>query len=65
MSIAYLNGSWQPTEEAHVSVLDRGFMFGDGVYEVIPVYAGKTFAEDAHLGASRQPVYSHFTSTDP
>lgn len=49
MSIAYLNGSWQPIEEARVSVLDRGFMFGDGVYEVIPVYRGKTFAEDQHL----------------
>ena len=49
MSIAYLNGSWQPIDEAKVSVLDRGFMFGDGVYEVIPVYQGKTFAEDQHL----------------
>lgn len=49
MSIAYLNGSWQPIDEARVSVLDRGFMFGDGVYEVIPVYRGKTFAEDQHL----------------
>tara|TARA_E500000331_G_C17240225_1_gene706661 strand:+ start:248 stop:1084 length:837 start_codon:yes stop_codon:yes gene_type:complete len=49
MSIAYLNGSWQPLEEARVSVLDRGFMFGDGVYEVIPVYQGKPFAEDEHL----------------
>ena len=49
MSIAYLNGSWQPLQEARVSVLDRGFMFGDGVYEVIPVYQGKSFAEDEHL----------------
>ena len=49
MSIAYLNGSWQPLDETRVSVLDRGFMFGDGVYEVIPVYQGRPFAEDEHL----------------
>jgi D-alanine transaminase len=49
LSIAYLNGVWQPAEEARVSVLDRGFLFGDGVYEVIPVFNGRVFAEDRHL----------------
>ena len=49
MSIACLNGEWQAIEDTRVSVLDRGFMFGDGVYEVIPVYRGKVFAEDEHL----------------
>ena len=49
MAISYLNGSWQPIEEARVSVLDRGFMFGDGIYEVIPVYAGKVFTLHRHL----------------
>ncbi len=49
MSIAYLNGEWQPIEETRVSVLDRGFMFGDGVYEVIPVYGSRPFAEQEHL----------------
>jgi len=49
MSIAYLNGIYTPLEEARVSVLDRGFLFGDGVYEVIPVYAGKGFLQDQHL----------------
>jgi D-alanine transaminase len=49
MAISYLNGSWQPIEEARVSVLDRGFMFGDGIYEVIPVYAGKVFTLPRHL----------------
>lgn len=49
MSISYLNGVWQPVEEAKVSVLDRGFLFGDGVYEVIPVYQKKPFTLDLHL----------------
>ncbi|HIG41573.1 MAG: D-amino acid aminotransferase [bacterium] len=49
MSISYLNGQWQPIEEAKVSVLDRGFLFGDGVYEVIPVYKGRPFTLPRHL----------------
>lgn len=48
-AISYLNGTWQPPEEARVPVLDRGFMFGDGVYEVIPVYYGKAFTLGRHL----------------
>lgn len=49
MTIAYLNGNFLPLEDAHISVLDRGFIFGDGVYEVIPVYAGKLFRLQEHL----------------
>lgn len=49
MAISYLNGSWQSIEEARVPVLDRGFMFGDGIYEVIPVYAGRVFTLARHL----------------
>ena len=41
MAIAFLNGDWMQPEEAKVSVFDRGFMFGDGVYEVMPVYGGR------------------------
>ena len=41
--IVYLNGEFVPLSEARVSVLDRGFIFGDGVYEVMPVYAGRFF----------------------
>ncbi|MDY6980466.1 MAG: D-amino acid aminotransferase, partial [Pseudomonadota bacterium] len=48
-SICYLNGNYLPLDEACVPVLDRGFIFGDGVYEVIPVYAGKPFRLDHHL----------------
>jgi D-alanine transaminase len=45
----YLNGAYMPIEEAKVSVLDRGFIFGDGVYEVIPVYSRRAFRMAEHL----------------
>ncbi|MGZ8217982.1 D-amino acid aminotransferase [Methylomagnum sp.] len=45
----YLNGTYLPLSEAKVPVLDRGFLFGDGVYEVIPVYGGRAFRLDEHL----------------
>ncbi|TAN86594.1 MAG: D-amino acid aminotransferase [Gallionella sp.] len=45
----YLNGQYMPIEEAKISVLDRGFIFGDGVYEVIPVYSRKAFRLEEHL----------------
>ncbi len=45
----YLNGQYMPIEEAKISVLDRGFIFGDGVYEVIPVYSRRAFRMAEHL----------------
>jgi D-alanine transaminase len=45
----FLNGQFMPIEEAKISVLDRGFIFGDGVYEVIPVYSRKAFRLSEHL----------------
>jgi len=45
----YLNGEYMPIAEAKISVLDRGFIFGDGVYEVIPVYSRKAFRLAEHL----------------
>jgi D-alanine transaminase len=45
----YLNGEFLPIEEARVPVLDRGFIFGDGVYEVIPVYSRHPFRLKEHL----------------
>jgi D-alanine transaminase len=45
----YLNGEYMPIEEAKVSVLDRGFIFGDGVYEVVPVYSRRAFRLAEHL----------------
>jgi len=45
----YLNGDYLPLNEAKVSVLDRGFLFGDGVYEVIPAYNGRLFRLEDHI----------------
>ena len=47
--IVHLNGKFMPIEEACVPVLDRGFIFGDGVYEVIPVYGKRPFRMAEHL----------------
>jgi D-alanine transaminase len=47
--IVYLNGEFMPLEKATVPVLDRGFIFGDGVYEVIPVYSRHPFRLPEHL----------------
>lgn len=49
LQTVYLNGEWLPLGEARVPVLDRGFMLGDGVYELIPVYQRKPFRLDEHL----------------
>jgi D-alanine transaminase len=47
--IVYLNGEYLPVDQASVSVLDRGFLFGDGVYEVIPVFGLNPLRLDQHL----------------
>src|ERR1043165_181609 len=47
--MVFLNGRLIPLEEAKVPVLDRGFIFGDGVYELIPVYSRVAFRLDEHL----------------
>jgi D-alanine transaminase len=49
MTTAYLNGSFLPLAEACVPAMDRGFLFGDGIYEVIPVYGGRLFRLPQHL----------------
>jgi D-alanine transaminase len=62
-----LNGAFVPLEAARVSPLDRGFLFGDAVYEVVPVYAGRPFRLREHLqrldrsldGIRMAPVMSH------
>jgi D-alanine transaminase len=48
-TLCYLNGKYQPISQASVSVLDRGFIFGDGVYEVVPVYGRRLFRFDEHM----------------
>lgn len=49
MTTAYLNGELLPLTEAKIPAMDRGFLFGDGVYEVIPVYNGHPFRLEQHL----------------
>ncbi|TAJ95883.1 MAG: D-amino acid aminotransferase [Gammaproteobacteria bacterium] len=49
MNLVYLNGDYLPLEEARISVLDRGFTFGDGVYEVIPVFGDGILCPEEHL----------------
>ena len=67
MAQVYLNGAFLPLEEARIPVMDRGFLFGDGVYEVIPVYGGRLFRLAHHLerldnslrGIRLQPPLTH------
>jgi D-alanine transaminase len=48
-SLCYLDGAYTPLRDAKISVLDRGFIFGDGVYEVVPVYGGAPFCFEEHM----------------
>ena len=48
-STCYLNGEYTALKDAKISVLDRGFIFGDGVYEVVPAYGGKLFRFEHHM----------------
>ncbi len=48
-TLCYLDGAYVPLSEAKVSVLDRGFIFGDGIYDVVPVYGKRLFRFDEHL----------------
>jgi D-alanine transaminase len=48
-ALVYLNGEVLPISQAKVSVLDRGFIFGDGIYEVVPVYGQRLFRFDEHM----------------
>lgn len=54
MSIVYLNGEYLPKEEAKISPDDRGFLLGDGLYEVTPFYIGEPFGMDGHLTRLRR-----------
>ncbi|MDG0996363.1 MAG: D-amino acid aminotransferase [Gammaproteobacteria bacterium] len=56
MSAAYLNGEYKPLDECQVSVLDRGFIFGDAVYELIPFYIKKAFRLEAHLARLKRSL---------
>ncbi|KGE04908.1 aminotransferase class IV [Pseudohaliea rubra] len=49
MNTVYLNGAWTPMTEARISPMDRGFLFGDGIYEVVPSYGGRPVGLGPHL----------------
>lgn len=53
---AFFNGDCLPLESVHLSPLDRGFLFGEGVYEVIPVYAGRPLGLSAHLARLKRSL---------
>ena len=54
--IVYLNGKYLPKEKSSLSILDRGFLFGDGVYELIPIYNKKIFYINDHLSRLRNSL---------
>jgi len=56
MTIAYLNGDYAPLADVRISPMDRGFLFGDGVYEVIPCYDGNMVALQYHLERLHQSL---------
>ena len=49
LPICYLNGEYLPLRDARISPLDRGFLFGDSVYEVLPVFGGRMFRFREHF----------------
>ncbi|MFM1880083.1 MAG: hypothetical protein RLZZ344_317 [Pseudomonadota bacterium] len=57
-SIVFLNGRWTPLGEAQVSVLDRGFLLGDGIYEVVPVYQRRPFRWAEHYARMQRSLAS-------
>ena len=54
--LIFLNGDFMPPESARISPMDRGFLFGDGVYEVVPVYGRRRFLWERHLARLRRSL---------
>ncbi|HLT63186.1 MAG TPA: aminotransferase class IV, partial [Pseudohongiella sp.] len=54
--IVFVNGEFLPQQDAKISVFDRGFLFGDGVYEVIPVIQGKLVDEEYGIERLRRSL---------
>ncbi|MCJ7629754.1 MAG: aminotransferase class IV [Longimicrobiales bacterium] len=65
MSTVYLNGEYIPKEKAFISVDDRGFLFGDGIYEVTALYRGKMFRWDRHLARMKRGLAALRIGFDP
>jgi D-alanine transaminase len=65
MSTVYLNGEFIPKEEAFISVDDRGFLFGDGIYEVTAAYRGRLFRWDLHQARMQKGLSALRIDLDP
>ncbi len=65
MSIVYLNGEYIPKDQAFISVDDRGFLFGDGIYEVTAIYRGKMFRWERHLARMQRGLGALRIDFDP
>ena len=65
MSTVYLNGEFIPKAEAFISVDDRGFLFGDGIYEVTAIYRGKMFRWNRHLARMQRGLAALRIDYDP
>ena len=65
MTIAYLNGTYMPIEQAKISPMDRGFLFGDGIYEVIPSYFGKLVGGQLHANRMNRGLQEIGIEIDP
>lgn len=65
MSIVYLNGDFIPKDEAYVSVDDRGFLFGDGIYEVTAAYRGNLFRWPRHVARANRGLAALRIDLDP
>jgi len=68
-SLCYLDGQYAPLRDTKVSVLDRGFLFGDGIYEAIPVYGRRIFRFDDHMarlarGLAKVRIANPFSSAE-
>ncbi len=65
MTTAYLNGQFLPLEEARISPLDRGFLYGDGVYEVVRTFGGRPFRLPAHQQRLERSLREMRIAADP
>ena len=65
MTQIFLNGEFMPLDAARISPMDRGFLFGDGVYEVTPVYDRKLFLWERHLARLRRSLAEIRLEFDP
>lgn len=64
MTTVYLNGEFLPMSEARISPMDRGFLFGDGIYEVIPAYGGRLVGFGPHMQRMRDGLAALEIRTD-